>query len=159
MRLTPGIGTTCSPCARSQASATCARLAPFFSATERMTSTMARFAGEVLFRPARIVSPPVVGGQFVAAAELTGEEPAAKRAVRHEADPELTARGEDVVFDIALPDRIFALQRRDRVDRVSAAQGLRAGLRQPEVTDLTFGDQIGHGAHTSSIGTAGSTRC
>lgn len=42
------------------------------------------------------------------------------------------------------PKRIFALQRRDRLHRMGAANGLRAGFGQAEPQHLAFGDQVLH---------------
>ena len=49
-------------------------------------------------------------------------------------------------LDIARERRVFALHRRDRVDRMGPAQGLRAHLRQADPADLPLGHQVGHGA-------------
>ena len=72
-----------------------------------------------------------------------GQEALAERAVGHEADAEFLARLEDAVgLRPARPQRILALQRGDRLHRVRAADGLRAGLGQAEVPDLALGDQL-----------------
>src|SRR2546422_8854129 len=74
------------------------------------------FPYTTLFRSkARVVAAPVVRGQVLEAADLPGEEPAPERAVGHEPDPELAARGQDLVLGVARPQRILGLQRADRV--------------------------------------------
>ena len=129
-RLTPGIGTMSSPWASSQARAIWARLTPCRSATARIASTIFEVRAEILVRIARIVVPPVVGGEIGAAADLAGEEAAAERAVGDEADAELAADGEDVVLHVAFPERIFGLQRGDRMDGGGAADRLGRRLRR-----------------------------
>src|SRR2546426_425213 len=76
---------------------------------------------EVLPLKARVVAAPVVRGEVLEAADLPGEEPAPERAVGHEPDPELAARGQDLVIGGARPQRILGLQRADRVHGVRAA--------------------------------------
>ena len=63
-----------------------------------------------------------------AALDLAGQEAAAERRIGHEADAELVAGRQDFVLDAALPQRIFTLQRRDRMDGVRPADRLRAGF-------------------------------
>src|SRR5207245_11482837 len=53
-------------------------------------------AVEVPSLEAGAVPAPVVCGNVLGLAELAGEEAAAERAVRHEADPELADRGQDL---------------------------------------------------------------
>ena len=91
--------------------------------------------------------------------DLPGEEPPAQRAEGHEADAELLEDRQDLRLRLAPPQRIFALQRRDRLDRVGAADGLHARLGEAEVLHLALADQLLHRARHSSIGTFGSTRC
>src|SRR3546814_2549201 len=74
----------------------------------------AQVGGQILVRIARVVSPPVVLGQFVAAAHGAGQETAAERRIGDDADAMLAADGQDFGLDLALPYRIFALQRGDR---------------------------------------------
>jgi len=68
----------------------------------------------------------------------------------HREDSRLRARG--------TTDELLALQAVTGCHCVSAADRLRAGLRQAEWR-LALGDQILHGTGDVSIGTAGSTRC
>src|SRR5205823_5182812 len=88
-------------------------------------------AVEVLSLEAGAVPAPVVCGNVLGLAELAGEEAAAERAVRHEADPELADRGQDLLLDVPRPARILGLQRGDGVDLVRAPAGLRRGRGWP----------------------------
>jgi hypothetical protein len=72
------------------------------------------------------------------------EKAAAERAVGDEADPELADRRQDLVLDVASPERVLALQGRDRVDGVRAADRLRGRLRETEIADLPLLDELGH---------------
>ena len=74
------------------------------------------------------------------------EEAAAERAVGDEADPELSDRRQDLVLDVAGPERVLALQGGDRVDGVRAADRLGGRLREAEVANLPLLDELGHGA-------------
>src|SRR5262249_51342199 len=78
--------------------------------------------------------------------DLAAEEAAAERAVGDEADAELAAGGEDAVFRIAAPQRVLALQRRDRMDLAGAAHGLDARFGEAEIADLSFLHELRHRA-------------
>lgn len=71
-----------------------------------------------------------------------GEEALAQRAERDEADAEFLEHGNDRLFGLPPPQRVFALQCGDRLHRVRVADGLRAGLREAEVPDLPPLDQL-----------------
>ena len=130
-RLTPGIGTMSSPWASSQASATWARLTPCRSATaldrSRRSSDWRRNSPP---NSADRCGASRWSGRSARLRDLAGEEAAAERAVGHEADAELAADRQDVVLDVALPQRIFGLQRGDRMDGGGAAQRLGRRLRR-----------------------------
>ncbi len=79
------------------------------------------------------------GGVFV---DLAGQVAAAQWAVRHKPDAEFLTGGQHRLFDHVPPDRVFALDRRDRLHRVGPADMLGAGLGQPEVLHLARLDQI-----------------
>ena len=75
-----------------------------------------------------------------------GQEPAAERRVGHDPDPELARGGEDLVLDVARPQRPLRLQRGDRVDRARAAERLGRRLAEPEVAHLALLHELGHRA-------------
>src|SRR2546427_10420066 len=102
---------------------------------------------EVLPLKARVVAAPVVRGEVLEAADLPGDEPAPERAVGHEPDPELAARGQDLVLGVARPQRILGLQRADRVHGVRAAQRRRRRFGEPQVAHLARSHERCHGAH------------
>ena len=60
--------------------------------------------------------------------------------------PSSSSAGSTSVFGLSPPERVLALQRRDRLDGMRAANGLHAGLRQAEVPDLPFLNQVLHGS-------------
>ena len=74
--------------------------------------------------------------------DRAGEKTLAQRAERHEADAELLERRQDLVLRLPPPQRIFALQRGDRLHRVRAADRLHAGFGQAEMLDLALLDQV-----------------
>ena len=116
-RLVPGIGTMSSPCASTQASASCAGVHALARRRSlARASTSARFLREVLALEARVVAPEVARPRSPSArAEAAGQEAAAERAVGDEADAELAHGRQDLVLGIAGPQRVLGLQRRDRM--------------------------------------------
>ena len=62
-------------------------------------------------------------------ADRAGQKALAQRTEGHEADPELIEGRKDFVFGLPPPQGVFALQRRDSLDRVGAANRLRACFR------------------------------
>ena len=88
-----------------------------------------------------------------------GEEPPPDRAVGDEADTKLLHGREDFRFGLAPPQGIFALQCRDRLNRMGAADGLYPGFGQAEMPTLPWSISSLTAPATSSIGTSGSTRC
>src|SRR5207245_10111198 len=71
---------------------------------------------EIARTEARLLAPDIVRRDVVDLPDVSGEEPPAKRRIGDKADAELAARGQDRVLDVARPQRIFRLQRRDRMD-------------------------------------------
>ena len=53
------------------------------------------------------------------------------RAKGNEADPQPFERGKDLIFQLAPTQRVLALQSRDRLNSVSAADGLHVGRQSP----------------------------
>ncbi len=81
------------------------------------------------------------GGVFV---DLSGEIAPAQRAERHEADPKFLACRQHFLLNGSPPQRVFALDCRDRLDGVGAADGFRACFRKAKVLDLACLDQVLH---------------
>src|SRR5438445_2954201 len=100
----------------------------------------------------RALEPRVVPAQ-VALREPPGaldgpaEEAASERSERDEHDAELTQQRDDPRLEVPFPERVLALERRDRMHLVRAPDGLLARLGQAEVTDLSPPNEIGHRAH------------
>src|SRR3989441_9788256 len=65
--------------------------------------------GEVLTLKSRIAAPPVVRGQVPIPPDLAREKAAPERTVRHEADAQLAAGGEDLVLRVATLERVLRL--------------------------------------------------
>src|SRR5919107_2521177 len=89
--------------------------------------------------------PHVVAAVGVAGTGFAGQEAARKRAERDEADAELLTGGDDLPLEHPLHDRVLALDRRQRRDRVRAPDLLRAGLGLTPAQDLSLLDQLAHG--------------
>ncbi len=74
--------------------------------------------------------------------------------------PSSRQTGQDLVLDVALPERIFGLERGDRMDRGGAPDRLGRGLGEADVADLALLHQLGHAAdRLLDRHVAGSTRC
>ena len=138
----PGMGTIQGFWASSQASAICAGVALFRAAIVRSRSTRARFA---------LRASGVKRGTMLRKSELSnvvfssispGEEAFAQRAEGNEPDAELLERRQELLLRLAPPQRVFALHRGDRLDRVCAADRLHARLGQAEVLHLAFANQL-----------------
>ncbi len=76
--------------------------------------------------------------------DLAREKALAQRAERNESDAEFLQRRQDLLLRLSPPQRVFALQRRDRLDGVCAADRLRACFGKSEVLHLALLDQILH---------------
>ena len=87
---------------------------------------------------------PVVVRGVVARAFVdgSGEIRPAEWTVRDEADAELLADGDDVLFRIPRHQRVFALKRGDRLHAVRPADVLRPGLAETEVPHLPLPDEV-----------------
>src|SRR5581483_3552899 len=103
-------------------------------------------ASEVFALEARVELTEVVRGDIFGFLELTGQKTAAERAIGDEANAQLANCGEEIVFRIARPQRVFGLEGGDGMYAVGAANGCRGGFRQTQVANLALPDEIGHGA-------------
>ena len=144
--MVPGIGTIHGFCASSQASAICAGVARFWAPIFSSRSTTGRFAlrasGVKRGKLVRLSLPPKV----VVSSILPVRKPLPKRTEGDEADPQFLADRQHLRFGLTPPERVFALDRRDRLDRMRAADGCGASLGQAEVPDLALRDQVLHRA-------------
>ena len=95
-----------------------------------------------LGREARDDLAEVVGREGRGLVDLAGEEALAERAEGHEADAELLERRQQLLLRPAPPQRVLALDGRDRLHGVRPADGLHAGLGEAEVPHLALGDQL-----------------
>ena len=144
--LVPGMGTTSSPLASTQARASWGAVQPFASAISKTGRARSEVGLDVPGLEARRRVAPVVRGEVGGGAEAAGQQAAAERAVGHEADPELAAGGERTGLVVAGEERVLALQRADRVDGVRAPQRGGRGLGEAEEPHLARADELGHGA-------------
>ena len=140
----PGMGTIQGFWASSQANAICAGVAlfPFSHRAQQIDHRLIRLPG--LRREARDDVAEVGAVERRALVDFPREESLAKRAEGHEPDAELLEGRQHFRFGLPKPQRVFALERGDRLDGVGAADRLHAGFREPEVLDLAFVNQILH---------------
>src|SRR3984885_9380390 len=109
-----------------------------FQKVDQSAVCRARFGRE----PGR-VGPEVAGHDLRFCVDFTGQEPGAEWTEGNEADPELLAHRERaVLFDVARPEGILALQRRNGLHGVGSSYRRHAGLRQPKVLHLALLDQV-----------------
>ena len=72
-----------------------------------------------------------------------GQETLAQRGIGHKPDAQFRAGVQKAVgLDLARPQRIFVLKRRDRLDRVRAPQRGGGGFAHAEMLHLALGDQV-----------------
>ncbi len=102
--------------------------------------------GEIVAREAWIVAPKIPGIEVLDASDRSGQETAAERAVGNHPDAEFFADRHDRRLQIARPQRILALQRRDRMHLFRAANGVRRRFGQAQMTHFAGLDQLGHRA-------------
>src|SRR5204862_5475642 len=87
--------------------------------------------------------PEISVGIFLRAFDVAGEKSAAEGAERNESDAELAQQRNDALFEIALPQRVLALQRRHGMDSMRAADRVLARFRQSEVAHFPRAHEIG----------------
>ena len=120
----PGMGTIHGFWARSQASAIWAGVAFFWAARWLSTSTSGwlAFSASGVKRGNRLRMS--VAYEGLAGVDLPREEALSKRAPGNEPNPEFLARRQHFRFRISRPERVFALDGSDRLDRVRAPDGI-----------------------------------
>ncbi len=84
----------------------------------------------------------VGGGELRRLVDGPGEKTLAEGAIGYETDPELVQDRQDLGFGLAPPKGVLALQGRQRLHGVSAADGRRRGLGPAEVLDLARPDEV-----------------
>jgi hypothetical protein len=127
----PGIGAMPSPWARTQASASCAGGDALLDCHVLQHLHQSGVGGHVLGAEARQRIAEVVRTEILRLLDLACEETAPERAVTaRNRYAELAAGVEDLAFRLAGPKRIFALQRRNRMDRVGTCGWRRHPLRK-----------------------------
>ncbi len=134
----PGMGTIHGFCASSQASAIWAGVAPFCFSDPGQQINHHPVGFARLRRKARQAAADIRTGEGRVFVDLSGKIAPAQRAERHEADPEFLAGRQHFLFNLSPPQRVFALDGRDRLDGVGAPDGLRAGFRKAEVLHLAL---------------------
>jgi hypothetical protein len=92
-----------SPCASSQARATCAGVAPASDATAATSSTTRRFCSKLPSVKRGLFLRAVVVGEVLGGADRPGEEAVPERGVGHEADPEVAQQREELGLRIQCP--------------------------------------------------------
>src|SRR6185437_17174873 len=95
---------------------------------------------------ARIAPAEITFRIFIRALHCAGKESPAQRAERNEADAEMTQQRDDARLEVALPQRILALQCRYRVHGMSAPYGLLTRFRKSEKANLAGVHEISHRA-------------
>ncbi len=95
---------------------------------------------------ARHRAPDVLRFEAVQVAQLAGQEGARQRTEGDEGDAELARRLQRAEFGVAGPERVFVLQRGDRMHRVGPAQRRGRYLGQADRADLAGAHQVGQRA-------------
>ena len=138
----PGIGTIHGFCASSQASAICAGVA-FSGCSEFAEQVHHGLIGFAIFRrEARDDIAEIVFVELRIFADLSGEEAFAQRAEGNEADAEFFECRNHFGFRLSPPQRIFALECRDRLNGVGAADRFHARFGKAEVLYLAWLNQV-----------------
>jgi len=99
---------------------------------------------EVFSLEARRIPAVIVRRKIFEAFDLTGEKAAAERAIGNEGNSQLTGCRQDFIFRIAAPQRVFRLQRGDRMHFVRAPNGAGGSLGQSEVANFARFHQLRH---------------
>ena len=79
--------------------------------------------------------------------DLTRQQPAAERRIGDVANTQLLARRQNVFLGFAEPQRVFGLQRGERMFRIRAAQRFRRRLANTDEAHLAARNQFAHRAH------------
>src|SRR5437762_4734395 len=118
------------------------RLLPFCDVANQIDQGLIRFAR--LRREARESVAEIGTVECSVFVDLSCEKASAQRTVRNKADSEFFECRQYFRFGVSHPQRVFALDRSDRLDCVCAADRLHARFRKAEVLDLTFANKLLH---------------
>ena len=118
------------------------RLLPLRDLAEQIDQGLVRLPG--LRREARDDVAEVGAVERRVLVDLAREEALAQRAERNEADAEFLERRQHLLLGLPPPQRVFALECRDRLDGVGATDRLHACFGEAEVLDLAFLNQVLH---------------
>ena len=110
-------------------------------------SDQLNIAREIFFVKARVAAAAIGLGKIIHALDAPGEQAAPERRIGDVAHAEFLARGHDVFFNVAKPQRVFGLQRGQRMFGMRAAQCLGAGFADADKTHLAARDQLTHRAY------------
>ena len=114
---------------------------PFFVQTNQCHILLHRFGGETWQNRSAIRQ-----GETTVFVERSGQEPASQQRVGDKTDAEFLQRRKNLGFRFAPPDRIFALDRRKRLNRMAASNGFRARFGPPPTQNFSFTNQLSHGS-------------
>ena len=143
----PGIGTTSSPRASTQARASWLAVTPLSSAISRTRSTSSRLRAKFSPWKRGWLRRRSSGARSSMLRKRPDRKPRPSGRVGDEADAQLADRVEDpVLLDVAGPQRPLGLHRGDRVHGVRPADRRGRGLGDAEVADLAGRDDLGQGA-------------
>ncbi len=93
-----------------------------------------------------MIAPAVRLAEAFLALDLAAEDAPAERRVGDVTDPQFRTQGQEVLFILPRPQRVFGLQHGDRMNRVSPAQRVRRGFGEAQIPGLSLFDQLSHGA-------------
>src|SRR5437879_10060506 len=122
------------------------RLLPFRDNTKQTNQGLIHFPG--LGCKARDAAAKVGVGERRVYLDFPGKESLAERTIRNKADPEFLQQWQYFSLRAFPPERVFAfaLDRRDRLNRMRPADGLGCCFRHAKVLHLAFLDEVLHGS-------------
>src|SRR5271157_1372005 len=120
------------------------RLLPFCDLVKQIDYGLIRFPS--LRRKARQRAAEIGAVEFRVFVDLARQEALPKRAIRHETNPEFLECGYHFLLRLPPPQRVFALDRSDRLDGVCTTDRLCGCFRHAEVLDLALLNEVLHGS-------------
>jgi len=89
-----------------------------------------------------VIVAPLSGVQVFGRANGRGEKTSTERRIGDDPDTELPAGWQYLRFQVAAPQRIFALQRRQGLDCMCSSNGVGPGLADTSESDLSLFDKL-----------------